>query len=249
MTHEIRRSFRAFGFRLLAFLATALKERSHQPIRSPGEIRRMSFKSYDHTHSRLSIVVMLGLVFQPCAALANSPAASPRPMAAPSPATSEFPSPATSEPNAIQVADIALHRSGILQGQVVTAAGGGEANVVVQLTHGRDTWQAKTDSQGWFQLAELRGGTYQFRVGGQEQLIRVWAPGTAPPKASPGILVTPSTDIVRGQHSVSPNTNQFFRVLKRRLANPLIVTGVTLTAVAIPVALHNTDDDDPPATP
>ncbi|MGI9427658.1 MAG: carboxypeptidase-like regulatory domain-containing protein [Bythopirellula sp.] len=195
----------------------------------------MSLRSYDNSHSRLRVVVMLTVVFQPYMALASSPVALPRGLAAESTST--------------QVADIALQRSGVLQGQVVNAAGTGEANVVVKLTRGRDTWQVNTDTRGWFRLTELRGGAYQFQVGGQDQLIRAWAPGTAPPNANPGILVTPSTDIVRGQHAVSPNTNQYFRVLKQRLANPLILTGVTLTVVAIPVALHNSDDDDPPATP
>jgi len=142
-----------------------------------------------------------------------------------------------------------LKHGGLLQGQVLNNAGIGEANVVVQLTNGRKNWQTKTGSQGWFRIASLHGGTYELQVEGQKQLLRAWAVGTAPPKASRGILFMPSTDVVRGQRVVSPNTNQFFRVLKQRLTNPWVVGGVIVTAVAIPVAIHNADDDDPPATP
>ncbi len=179
--------------------------------------------------------VIVALVFQPYTALANPTVVSD--------------SEAVGSPAQIRAADIALKHGGLLQGQVLDDAGIGEANVVVQLTNGRQVWQTKTGSQGWFHIASLRGGTYQLQVEGQKQLLRAWAVGTAPPKASRGILVTPSTDVVRGQRVLSPNTNQFFRVLKQRLTNPWVVGGVIVTAVAIPVAIHNADDDDPPATP
>ncbi len=145
-------------------------------------------------------------------------------------------------------ADVELRRGGVLVGQAVSESGAGVANAPVEVSNGRQAWRTKTDAEGWFQIAELRGGMYQFRASGQTQQLRAWAPGTAPPSASRGILVTPPDDVFRGQRVLSPNTNQFFRVAKRRLANPLVVTGTILTAVAIPVAIHNADDD-PPASP
>ena len=147
------------------------------------------------------------------------------------------------------VADIALKPGGVLRGQIVNEAGVGTPKVTVELTSGRQHWQTKTDAQGWFQFAELRGSIYQFCGDGQTQNLRLWSPGTAPPGASLGILVLPATDVVRGQNPVSPNTNQFFRVAKERLANPRVVGGIIVTAVAIPVAINNFNDDDPPATP
>ncbi|NOZ40691.1 MAG: carboxypeptidase regulatory-like domain-containing protein [Planctomycetes bacterium] len=149
----------------------------------------------------------------------------------------------------MRAADVALKRGGVLRGQVVNNAGIGIARATVELTSGRQRWQTETDEQGWFQVAELSGGTYQLRVAGQTQVLRVWSAGTAPPSASQGVLVTPSTEIVRGQRVVAPKINQFFRVNKRRLANPWILGGVVATAVSIPVAIHNANDDDPPATP
>ncbi len=155
----------------------------------------------------------------------------------------------TSPAAPIRNADVALKRGGVLQGQVVNEAGIGIARATVELTNGRQHWQTKTDGQGWFQVTNLGGGTYQFRAAGQTQVLRAWLAGTAPPSASQGMLVTPSTNIVRGQRTVRPKVNQFFLANKRRLANPWVFGGIVATAVAIPVAIHNADDDDPPASP
>ena len=187
------------------------------------------------TNSRLTYVVMTALLVQPIEALAGLPAETNRPHASASPA--------------LRVADVALQRGGLLEGQVVNASGHGEPNVVVRLKSGRATWQTDTDSRGWFRFSDLRGGAYQFEVSGQGQPIRAWSAGTAPPNATLGILVTPSTDVVRGQRVVSPRTNRFFRIMKQKFSEPLFVTGVALTAVAIPVAIHNSNDDDPPTSP
>ena len=182
-------------------------------------------------------VVLVALILQPCTAMAavnasrlTTPEAASRP---------------------VRTADVALNRDGVLLGQVVNDAGVGVADAVVEITNGRQHWQTKTDTQGWFQVVDMRGGTYQFQAAGQSQVLRVWASGTAPPSASRGILVTPSNEVFRGQRSVSPNTNQFFRVAKQRLANPWVFGGIVATAVAVPVAIHNAnaDADNPPASP
>lgn len=145
-------------------------------------------------------------------------------------------------------ADIELKREGVLVGQIVNAAGVGLSNESVKLTRSREIFEAQTDEKGWFRFKELRGGVYQIHTAGHTQSVRLWSNGTAPPRASQGLLITPPAEVFRGQRVLSPNTNQFFRVAKQRLANPLVVTGTILTAVAIPVAIHNSDDD-PPATP
>ncbi len=151
----------------------------------------------------------------------------------------------------VQVADVKLHGRGVLSGQVVDASGANLVGEVVQLTQGPQIWKTRTDAEGCFQLTGLSGATYQLQTAGQTHLVRVWAAGTAPPGASRGLLVLQVSDVVRGQRCVSPNTNQFFRVAKKRLANPLVFGGIVATAVAIPVAIHNAnaDEDVPPATP
>jgi len=148
------------------------------------------------------------------------------------------------------VPDIALQAGGTLDGQILDANGVPLAAAVVQLTSGPRIWKTRTDADGVFHLTDLCGGTYQITAAGQSQLLRTWAPGTAPPKANRGVLITPAADVVRGQRVLSPNTNQFFRVAKNKLTNPWIVAGTVVAVAAIPVALHNIDDDDPaPATP
>ncbi len=149
----------------------------------------------------------------------------------------------------IQVDDIALQADGALLGQVVNSAGLGVAETLIQLTDGHQQWQTKTNAQGCFRVDQLCGGTYRVKTHEQSRMLRVWSAGTAPPSAHTGVLFAPTSDIVRGQRPVSPNTNQFFRVAKRRLANPWVVGGIVATAVTIPVAIHNADDDPPPASP
>lgn len=182
----------------------------------------------------LSLVATLLTVAQPNVTLAGGSAFTRDACRAPQPRTN--------------VADVELRRGGTFVGQIVSESGAGVANAQVTLTGGQRPRQAKTNTEGWFQFTDLRGGVYQFNSDGQIQRLRLWAAGTAPPTAKRGILVTPQNDVFRGQRVLSPNTNQFFRVAKQRLADPLVVTGVALTAVAIPVAIHNSDDD-PPASP
>jgi len=190
---------------------------------------------FREVQSSVSWFVMLTLVLHHDSALAKPPGAVES-----TPIVTSIP---------IRFGDVALKRGGVLQGQVVNGAGVGVSDVVVELSHGQQTWQTKSGSDGWFQLTGLRGGSYQFQAAGQSRMLRAWADGTAPPHANQGVFVARSTDVVRGQRVVSPNTNQFFRVAKRRLTNPWVVGGIVVTAVTVPVAIHNADDDDPPATP
>ena len=182
-----------------------------------------------------SWVIAISLVLLPCSLSAETKV----PLRHTSPVTSA----------SLRVADVTLKCGGVLQGQVVDQAGLGMADAFVQLTNAHQQWQTETDVQGRFSIANLRGGSYQLQAGGQSQILRAWTANTAPPSANQGVLFASSADVVRGQRVVSGNTNQFFRVSKERLANPWIFGGVVATAVAIPVAIHNSGDDNPPATP
>ncbi len=182
-----------------------------------------------------SCAIAVSLVLQPCSLFAETKV----PLRHTSPVTSA----------SFRVADVTLKSGGVLQGQVVDQAGLGMADKSVQLTNAHQRWQTKTDVQGRFQIGDLRGGSYQLQTDGQSQVLRAWTANTGPPSASQGVLVTPTAEVVRGQRVVSGNTNQFFRVSKERLANPWIFGGLVATAVAIPVAIHNSGDDNPPATP
>lgn len=192
--------------------------------------------------SALSFVAVVIVVLQPNAAFADSQSIS-RVTSSRDVSTQD-----TVVTISAPAADVELRQGGVLVGQVVAESGIGCGKTIVHLTNGRQSWQATTNADGWFRFVDLSGGTYQFRVEGQTQVLRAWSRGTAPPNASQGVLVTPASDVFRGQRVLSPNTNQFFRVAKQRMTDPLVVGGVIVTAVAIPVAIHNSDDD-PPASP
>lgn len=187
----------------------------------------MSQLCFSRLRARVSWLAAIALFVQPYAALANSAV----PMAV-----------------APLCPDVALQSSGTLLGQIVDTAGRGVANAPIVLTGRQQRWQTISDPQGRFALKNLAGGTYTLSAAGQLQTIRAWQPGTAPPSARQGVLFAPTGELVRGQHTVGPNTSQYFSNAKHYLANPWVFSGIVATAVAIPVAIHNVDDDSP-ATP
>jgi hypothetical protein len=146
--------------------------------------------------------------------------------------------------------DVALQDGGVLNGQVVDQQGRTLAATDVLLTDGRNHWRTKTDQHGRFQLAGLGGTTYHAKVGQYIQPIRAWVPGTAPPRSTPSVMLVHSKDVVLGQNCGSPVCGSYVRGGARHpLANPFILGGLVAAAVAIPIAIHNSDDDDDsPAT-
>ena len=159
--------------------------------------------------------------------------------------------PALAQANAVQavsVVDVELHQGGALLGQLVDAQGRALAATDIVVANNTARWQTKTDQQGRFKVAGLSGNSYQVAVGQQVQLVRAWAPGTAPPKAGNGLLMVQDNGVVLGQHCASPVCGSAVGAAKHPLAHPLIFGGLVAAAIAIPVAIHNSDDDDPPAS-
>lgn len=138
------------------------------------------------------------------------------------------------EPSAMR--DVALADGGVFRGQVVDAQGQPQANVAVTLaSQTGEQSQATTDQQGIFQFRNVRGGVYTVSIGGGGSAIRLWAPRTAPPKAAEAALLVQGADAVRGQDG--------FRSF---ITNPLVIAGIVATAVAVPVALHNSGGSGSP---
>ena len=150
---------------------------------------------------------------------------------------------------ALTVVDVALQKDGLLRGQVVDKQGQPLAAAEIQLTNGRKEWRTQADAKGQFQLAGISGATYSLQVGEQILLLRAWAAGTAPPSATDGILFVQDSDVVLAQNCGSPVCGSAVKKAKHPLANPWIIGGLVAAAIAIPVAINNADDDDPPATP
>jgi hypothetical protein len=131
------------------------------------------------------------------------------------------------------VGDVALRKGGVLVGRVTTSEGVPQAGAPVSLRHhGRELAKTVTDANGVFALAGLRGGTYEVIAADTAVSLRLWVPGTAPPVATQGALLTTGDPVVRGQ-------GPFYGV--NMLNNPWVLATLIAAAIAIPLA---TQDDD-----
>ena len=142
----------------------------------------------------------------------------------------------------IRVVDVALGANGTLRGQLLDRQGRQLPVLQIFVTNGHQTWNTYTDEQGHFQVEGLVGSTYQVQAAGQIQIVRAWAEGTAPPQALDALLLVYDNPVVLGQNCGSPVCGSRVRAGKSPLANPYILGGLVVAAIAIPVAIHNGDD-------
>ena len=142
------------------------------------------------------------------------------------------------------VTDVRMHESGTLLGQVVSPENLPVPGVkVALLSKGKQLAVGGTDKSGYFAFKGLQNGVYQMVSPKGNAVYRVWSHQTAPPSAHLGALVVNGDDTVRGQHR--------FHGFRNWMANPWFVAAVITAAVAIPVAIHNSDNDNnsSPGTP
>ena len=126
------------------------------------------------------------------------------------------------------VTDVALHQGGALVGHVVNSGNAALENVQVALyAKGKHLATSTTDKNGRFSFAGLNNGVYEVATYNGGGVYRAWNENTAPPAAKPSALIVDGSDVVRGQGPA------------RGLAIPLIIAGLVATAIAVPVALHN----------
>lgn len=145
----------------------------------------------------------------------------------------------------VRVVDVALGANGTLRGQLLDRQGRQLPVTQILITNGHQTWKTYTNGQGHFRLEGLVGSTYQLQAAGQTQIVRAWAEGTAPPQALEALLLVHDNAVVLGQNCGSPVCGSRVCAAKHPLANPYIIGGLVAAAIAIPVAIHNADDDDP----
>jgi hypothetical protein len=153
-----------------------------------------------------------------------------------------FPEPllAAAGPQGPVATDVALREGGVLVGQVVDTHGAGIGGTEVSVRQGaKDPVATKTGPDGSFAVKGLRGGVYQVAAVDGHGVYRLWTAGTAPPAASNKALLVAGKDVVRGQNE--PGAWKTF------LTNPLVIGAVVATAIAVPVALHNSHHH--PASP
>lgn len=127
------------------------------------------------------------------------------------------------------VVDIALSDGGVLHGRVIDLQGSQVGGVPVSVkAQNRDVAMATTSADGSFAVQNLKGGVYQVAAGENQSAYRLWSAGTAPPSAKKGAIVYTGAG-----------------GMKMLLANPIVIAGVVATAVAVPVALANSQSSSP----
>jgi hypothetical protein len=180
---------------------------------------------FTHRTRATMALVLAGMMASPISALATQPTAPSRP---------------TLEP-----ADVTLSHGGLLRGYVVDGQGVAAAGVAVRLVS-PDGQQVDTrsDSQGRFGYQGLAGGTYQLQTEFGEVACRTWTSSAAPPRSSASLLVVHDEQLARGQWGPPPAGNAFVSQMKETMTHPFMVAAVIGAAVAIPVAIHNANQDD-----
>lgn len=134
--------------------------------------------------------------------------------------------------------DVKLSQEGVLIGQVVDAQGQVVVGKPVIVQYQNHLVAAPTtDKDGYFALKGVQPGVYRITSMKGVADYRVWTEATAPPKAAAGALLVEGTEVVRGQINGM--------ALRNLLANPLVVAGIVATAVAVPVAIHNSQSRHP----
>jgi hypothetical protein len=156
-------------------------------------------------------------------------------------AVATAPSPAERRPKTA-IHDVALRPRGLLVGQIVDPTMAPLVGKTVEIrADGQTAATTTTDANGVFAVSGLRGGVHQVIAGDSMELCRLWTPGTAPPQARSNLRLIPGQDtVVRGQWGApSP-----YDTMMGWATNPWVIGGVVATAIAVPIVLHNIDDDD-----
>ena len=170
-------------------------------------------------------------------------------LAMPTPVLSAAESTPAAKAAPIVCQDLALSKAGLLQGQVLNPQGQPIADAKVWLGGSKgEPVAAGTDAQGRFAYKGLTRGVYYLQAGDALRVCRVWRHDAAPPKSIGGLLIVADEQAVRGQMGPPPLLNSFVSKSKKFFSHP--VGMLTLgAAIATPIVLAATDDDDPPASP
>ncbi|ASV72641.1 hypothetical protein THTE_0039 [Thermogutta terrifontis] len=146
--------------------------------------------------------------------------------------------------NRPRIPDIRLVGRNTLQGTVVSPQGAPLANVLLTLYRPdspKALTHARSDRQGRFQIVGITPGIYHLRVEPDSlATVRVWDATTAPPSARDQLLVVVGTQTIRGQRQVDELLT---------IDDKLVVGGMVAAAIAIPIAIANSDKDVTPISP
>ena len=133
-----------------------------------------------------------------------------------------------------KILDAKLDADNLLRGTAVTSAGTAHAGALVTLAHRNEAQAtATTNAKGEFAFRLKHGGVYQLAVGERIIPCRVWSPQLAPPAAKPELLLVADVQLARGQRPLG----------EALFSTPVLVGVVIAAAIAIPLAISNSDDN------
>jgi hypothetical protein len=131
------------------------------------------------------------------------------------------------------VYDVRLAEDGSFAGRLLDPSGKPLVGETVLLRQAdRTLAQARSGDRGEFSFPGVRGGVYQVTIGASAVACRAWTHQAAPPAATSELPIVTHPDVIRGQQPISC-----------LFSNPLFVGLIIAAAIAIPVAIHNSQDD------
>ncbi len=126
-----------------------------------------------------------------------------------------------------KIVDVKLQDGKVFQGQILNGQGAPQVNAdVAVMQDGKVLTQVKTNKEGYFAVSDVNSGVYQVVSDNGFGQFRVWNSSIAPPNAQQGALVVADGSVVRGQ-------------LIDMLGNPVVLTLLVATAIAVPIAVSN----------
>lgn len=142
--------------------------------------------------------------------------------------------PDISKPVALpQVVDVALTARAELRGEIRGSEAQPRPHASVELWRADQKVRvARSDAAGRFRFGDVAGGVYQLRSGDSVVVCRVWTASVAPPRAAGELLLVARNTTVRGQQPL----NEVF------CFNPFVMGTIISSAVAIPIAVHDSGD-------
>lgn len=139
------------------------------------------------------------------------------------------------------IKDIELSKNGTLFGKVYTPQGVVVPDAIVQLRYqGTTIAAAKSNANGQFAIANVRGGAHEVVIGTLNNPVRLWANGAAPAKSLSGLVVRADQTIVRGQEycNETPGTSGF------GLLDVITLATVGAAVGALVISIDNNDKLD-----